>query len=398
MIIQPALEVPHDLLAKLIAGQLRRTGGVLRVPAGLPGAGQIAAHLRDVCITPQPLATFGALMPPALAGLLGVVGTVSSVATLGATVAFGVKTMRRLAQIDNAMRGMQSSVADLAWAVDVGLRQTQAAIADLKGRVDATIYGGLHSAAEMAWTAQSLEPNSAARVARTENALQTASHQAHALALIAGRDAEQLANKLQGRILRSSKIKDLNEYDIVVVKQCRSFVAAKLLVAKLLAEASQLDHASLVAEEAASRARSWAQDIARAVLLGDDVGAFLYPVLLSASAHRHGIRAAQVGRWAELFDQTNPGLSYVMDFMAQSEPRLALDLLKWEVAEHVKLSILNDVMVQLEGLAEDADRAEGHAHEFRFAFEHGLSIEQYRARHRVGDEIGEAPVAILTPS
>lgn len=90
-------------ISKLLkTGEVLRYGGVLRIAKGLPGAGQIVAHLRDVGVA-------SSAITPALGPILGL----TQVAAAASVVGLGVSIVG-FAVMNHKLEKLKASVADLA--------------------------------------------------------------------------------------------------------------------------------------------------------------------------------------------------------------------------------------------------------------------------------------------
>lgn len=98
-VVNPILaELRPEVLARLNAGELRRIGGVLRVAPGYPGAGRIAAHLREL----------GDLVDPAVRVPLQLtqVAAAASVVNLGVSVAGFAIVLHKIGKLQQSVHAL----------------------------------------------------------------------------------------------------------------------------------------------------------------------------------------------------------------------------------------------------------------------------------------------------
>lgn len=99
-VVNPILaELRPSLVTRLKAGELVRVGGLLKVAPGQPGAGQIAAHLRDVLVDPPP----GVFTAPLQ---LAHVAAAASVLNLGVSVVGFAVVMHKLGKLQGSVNAL----------------------------------------------------------------------------------------------------------------------------------------------------------------------------------------------------------------------------------------------------------------------------------------------------
>jgi hypothetical protein len=158
IVVNPLLMAPNvGVAARWAAGQVVRHGGVLRVAKGLPGAGRIVAHLREVPGAEgigDVIKTIGGMIDTAtknqitqaqfnaLAGLTKVAAA-ASVVNLGVSVAGFALVMHKLGKLQDQVSGLERLVNARLDGVDakldaisqqlVELRYVQACHGDMLG-------------------------------------------------------------------------------------------------------------------------------------------------------------------------------------------------------------------------------------------------------------------------
>lgn len=98
-VVNPILaELRPEVLARLNAGELRRIGGVLRVAPGYPGAGRIAAHLREL----------GDLVDPVVRAPLQLtqVAAAASVVNLGVSVVGFAIVLHKIGKLQQSVHAL----------------------------------------------------------------------------------------------------------------------------------------------------------------------------------------------------------------------------------------------------------------------------------------------------
>lgn len=118
-VVGAPLDKYPDLLARLSSGEVVRSGGVFRMATGLPGAGSIVAHARQV----------GSLAraPAALTASMGLsaIGAAASVATLGVSIAGFWIMNKRLLRIQGDIDGMRTEVLGKVDGLHTVLRRVE---------------------------------------------------------------------------------------------------------------------------------------------------------------------------------------------------------------------------------------------------------------------------------
>ncbi|MFG6468377.1 hypothetical protein [Roseateles sp. BYS87W] len=225
-------DIPTDIAGRIALGQYERVGGVVRERA----TGQVVTWLRET----------GTSGGGKALELLGSVGSAASILNLGATVGFGIATLRKLDKIEgkldhisNKLNEIESRIAKLHWTVELGFAQTLHALNQIAEWKEMELSAALSSAANLAWSSQFLEPGSTQRVMRLENALHSANEAKEKLVLLARRETDEAVEGI-----RKSRQTDAGfNFDssaATTAIRLRQAVAASALCASISAEANDL--------------------------------------------------------------------------------------------------------------------------------------------------------------
>lgn len=103
MALKVYYEIPPTLRAGLASGELIRRGGVVQWAPGTNKAGQVCAWLRETTLTPQAPEVLGRPLVGKAAELMRFAGNAISILNLGATVGFGIATLRKLGKMDSKL-------------------------------------------------------------------------------------------------------------------------------------------------------------------------------------------------------------------------------------------------------------------------------------------------------
>lgn len=240
------LDIPKDIAAELALGNYERVGGVVRDKS----SGQVVTWLRET--SPDP-STISRLPSSPSMNLLHMAGSAASILNLGATVAFGVATLRGIGRIERKLDDMDRKldVMDakldeliaraqrIEWSIDVGFARTLQALDVLGHYQEVELMGELNSAANMAWSCQFLEPGSTQRVSRIENALHSASGAKEKVLLHAKSEMEKAIASVQQKRKSSPKF-DFDQSTVSALLRVRQAIAACALTSHITAEADDL--------------------------------------------------------------------------------------------------------------------------------------------------------------
>ena len=267
---QISFEIPESIAAGLALGKYERVGGVIRDASN----GQVVTWLRETAVSPLNPNNLANTLPSHAGKLLSMTGGVASILNLGATVAFGITTLKKLesietnlvhtnAKLDNLSYGLNQANAKLdilnqksdiiisklgelnqrlknfEWSVDIGFINTFQALEDIKQYQEIELAGELNSAASIAWSCQFLEPNSVQRITRIENAFHTISNVKEKLLLHTANDMQQAIEWMQDYRLENADF-NIDESVIKTLYRLRQTIAACSLAATISAEAGDL--------------------------------------------------------------------------------------------------------------------------------------------------------------
>ncbi len=126
-VVEPLLyDLRNPIVRGLSDGSLTRWGGVIRRSAGQPGAGQIAAHLRDLIPTTA--------VPDVLGGVLqlGQVAAAASVLNLGVSVVGFAIMAKKLNRLQGDLQTLQRTVGQNHGEVMSSLADVQSRLVELR--------------------------------------------------------------------------------------------------------------------------------------------------------------------------------------------------------------------------------------------------------------------------
>src|SRR5205807_2380603 len=138
MKLEPMFNLPDKIVGGLVKGEVVRHGGVLHQVAAAgssagkvvawmgeagSSAGKVVAWMREAHSAPVVPASL-ALGLNQVGSLLGLVGSVSSVLNLGATIGFGAAALRKFAQIEKRLHEIEGKIDRLQWTIELGFANT----------------------------------------------------------------------------------------------------------------------------------------------------------------------------------------------------------------------------------------------------------------------------------
>lgn len=315
MLLQTAFEVPSAIAGGLATGEMVRRGGTVQWAKGTAKAGEVVAWLRETEMQPLSSAQL-ASGPFAKAGqLLQVVGSVASVLNLGATVGFGVATLRKLGRMDAKLDNLVSRSDHLQETVDLGFIQMAAGFERLvegqtriEERIDEQFHhqvvGAIRSATrDLDLLVTPFPPDDERRGTRLEGILNRVSPAYEILA----QDAESRVRSLSRRTAECSagRLKlDFNEADLTALLRLRMACSAAALKARIIAEAGHPNEAATFLREESERLHGGVMSLGESMFRSG----LVYDDLLNSHWATRGIDPARVGRWAARFDPEAGGL------------------------------------------------------------------------------------------
>lgn len=398
MKLTTTFSLPDHIAAGLARRELVRIGGVIQRAAGTPAAGQTVAWLREMPgATPSAQHVAGSI-GAASAGLLNLVAPVASILRLGATIALGVQSLRRLDELSTQLAGLDTRISDISWAIEWGFHATLSQLGDLRRRFDAQTLADLRSAAELAWSAQFLGPTSPKRAMRLENALGNASRVAEQLIILAESEAAPLRGPFGGaaavRLLYLDQV-------VSALEAQRLATVAVHLKAMVYAETGQPDLAARSYEEASKRLRDSLRSFMVPFFRGAGDGYMMLVFLIRrVSADELPIR--RLGRMLMLLEggarvePAEAGLKIMEELRRRGSVKVDIESQlsgsPWPTERMTHLLNL------LEATIEDEDRRDGAIQELNVAATQGLSWHNYRELLRVDDFPEGARLAVLEDS
>jgi hypothetical protein len=380
MKVFPTFDIPESIWAGLIRGELTRKGSVVQRVGGSDGEGEVMMWLRETGATPR--------SPDSLAGTLGrggealsLSGSVASVLSLGATMAFGNVVYRKLALIDARLKEMDQLLDQLQWTVEAGFASLQGALEQIGTHQELELLANVRAAARLAWEAQALKPKSSRRVFRLENALllSTQASEQYVVRTHAEMDVAirgMLANPAVGGSRLAVPARTL-----AALKLLRQACVSSSLRALIQAETSSPTAAAVMLSQHHAMLRPLLARLGHAFLRGCELGvapqSMNYDDLLN-KRWRTTITAPRLAMWIRRFDPDTQDLAGAIDLIRQYATRARVTELgsdyEWK-ADTVNLPAFADL---LDGAHEDLERLEGNAAEYRTAGAQNMTMQQYR--------------------
>ena len=421
MLKEVIFDVPDDIAAGLFRGDLTRIGGVIRRVSG-SGPGQIVSMLREVSNTPLPNKALSLGGFPA--GSLGLVGSVTSILNLGATVGFGIAILNRLGKIDKKIDHLQ-------WTVEIGFHTTLGMLQKVIDFQEADIISNAKSAAQLAWSAQLLEPGSHQRSMRIENALSQVMAASEKSNIITIDRMTQTARGLASQPSHAKRLR-VDEDLICNLKRFRMSCSLVSLKCGVMAESGDMEGAATICKEDSRKLKEVFDAVALAFLRGDPrlteakqksktrvadssllsllSGTPLpqkpstpsYQALLSATWMRE-ISPERVGLWAKRFDpEMENGLPDVIQALrglpkSKCQEALNSDFLELATDPSSKYGKVLESVDLIDNVYEDVQRLIGNSYEYEYACTNNLSIDSYRSFMRVDDAPKNKNLALLVP-
>ncbi len=337
-------EIPEKLAGRLATGEYERVGGVIRQASGRK---EVVAWLRETSMSPKSPSGLSAANP-----LLSMVGSVASVLNLGATVAFGAATLRKLGHIEakadeinhksdiviekidvvdsklgviNAklneinyksdvviakLDELEQRSKNLQWTVDLGFVYAMQSLQNIKEYQEVQLAGELNSAANMAWSCQFLEPNSPQRLTRIENAFNTISIVTEKLLLHTENEMKNAIGWMQNK---RSDSDDFNIDDSIITSlyRLRQTIVACALSASISAEADDLYTAG---KKLAKEQERLSALLSKLVSVSLNSEARVYQTLLS-EPFRNIMPAMRLDDLIARFDPEFNGLSDIVELL-----------------------------------------------------------------------------------
>ncbi|MCW5790250.1 MAG: hypothetical protein KIT72_07510 [Polyangiaceae bacterium] len=413
MKIATRFEVPPDIAARLITGELVRRGGVIQYAGHTRNAGKVKAWLREASPGPSEPAELGGNVGRAL----GLIGSVPSILNLGATVGFGVATLHKLNKLNGKVDRLQSTV-DIGFHLMVeslgALTQNQE---QLGLKLEEKLYGQvLAKLRAAAGDMEDLAYDSPGRLERLVNILGRTSDVAEELISAAEAECQVLAESFN--LCSSGRAKlDISTGDLEKMAKLRVAASAAAQRAYVLAELGQPSAAAKGLSAATRRLHSALLAVGKAIFQGQMV----YDDLLNHFWPTVGVTPARVGMWADRFDPETGGLEGILrelqEMAAQagpldagpgisrllariferSSPGIEAMIKACETASSSGITPIDAHLVwsqgarenaprffdMLDGAWEDIDRLDGHVVEYDEMDRRKLRVSEYAQKLRV---------------
>lgn len=241
-------EVPAENIIGLATGRLRRIGPVIRETE----TGRIVNYMRETSVLPVQNVHLASGMVPQLQNMLALASPVLPLLNLGATMAFGAATLSKLGKMDRKLDRIEqkidiidakldelsAKINRIEWAVDVGFASTLRSLGVLERYAEASINGKLTAAAQAAWSAQFLEPESTQRMVRIENALANAGEATEQLALLVYGMLESALMQIRKSRTKKASL-SVGEDAVSALQRMRQLIVACSVRANILCESDR---------------------------------------------------------------------------------------------------------------------------------------------------------------
>jgi hypothetical protein len=426
MKLQPVLELSDEIVAGLVKGQIIRRGGVLHTAATVASSGmRIVAWMRETGVSPSAPDSLAFGMG-ALAGPLGLGGTVPSILTLGATLGFGMASLERLDQVDSKLDCIDSKlnqvdskldridsklnliklrleeigakVNRIHWTIELGFANVLNCLEQMITAQEIEILANLRAAAKLAWEAQTLEPGCAQRMTRLENALTLATVATEQLLL---RSEQEIENAI-GWFKSTSYVRQrlaIPDQVISSLRRYRQACIASATRAAIIGETGSPGASVGGLQHDVGRLQRMLNRLGSIFLLGIEPGEgakrkWNYDDLLNAT-WQSAVPASRIIRWAKRFDPEACDWSAILEsFRSYSGTKLTniKDAIVWPAEALRNLPPFADL---LDGASEDCDRISGYVLEYSTADKSDLSMSEYRDVLALSDIVTDRSLTFL---
>jgi hypothetical protein len=406
--ITPTLEIPVQVRQRLLDGTAERLGGVVRDRHSK----QIIALLRETCAAPANTSALLDGMGSGMGQLFGYASQVAPMLNLGATVAFGAATMAKLGKIDRKIDALAAKldimdskldelsmqVDRLGWNVEIGFASTLRSLSLLQQSVEQEINAQLTAAAQGAWSAQFLAPESSQRMTRLE----------HARALV-GVATERLLEDAAARfrfidMLVDNSADGAKPYLLLSQDSVREFfgvlrraIVAVQLNGAIMAECGDVYAAATVQRDQARRLRTMLATIGTQFLGSGKL--HIYQALMD-SVYAECMPLARLEAWMGRFDPARGGLVALIA-MLRNENMLGSGADEKDMYEIARvkdaIAFCGRWFDWLDGCWEDVGRLEGNAIELELAARRGIGWQQYREMFAFDDIPDDVSLVFLLP-
>ena len=342
--------------------------------------------------------------------------------SLGATIGFGVATLRKLAQIEKRLQEIEGKIDRLQWTVELGFANTLHGLEQIAVGQEFEMVANIKSAARLAWEAQWLTPDGPQRAARLENALMLGTQASEQLILRTQHEMERAIDWMKEQRKASLRL-DLADSVSAALRRFRQTCLASATRASIQAETASPDSAACGLEQDVERLQPLLKRLGHAFLQGCDPDEKSTDPIYASLLKAHCIPVSRVELWARRFDPTICSLAGMLELLRQPDhiartlkadvivlrssgwmsnqerDRKERDAKIQEKIEDRQRSRANLLAFgdNLDGAWEDADRLTGYILEYRAASQLGFSIQRYRDALVLPDCPGDRPVVFLAP-
>jgi len=359
--------IPEHIYIGILKGDYIRTGGVIQHAKDKSNAGKIVAWMREISVEPIPSNSL--LKDKSLNNALNMVGSVSSLLNLGATVCFGINILNKLGTIEQKIDNLQ-------WTVNVGFASVLKQLNRLTEYHETEIVANLKSAAKLAWTAQLLEPDSPNRINRIEMSLATIIKTTERLLMLVKNSGDKT---IQFFLSKSSGRKrlDIDDDVLLSLNRFRQTVLALSLQAAIHAEAGDLKFCLSDLEKSYNELQNLLFRLGNAFIRSTSKNGIVYDDLLNKQ-WKGVISPQRIDLWSKRFDPEIKGIYEIIEMLRSWNGHALTPLAKeitWEPQVIKNFPVFADL---LDGAYEDLERFKGHLIEYQNALSMNLPIHEYR--------------------
>ncbi|WP_422452203.1 hypothetical protein [Endozoicomonas sp. ALC066] len=338
-------------------------------------------------------------IPGSKPDFIGRLGHTASILNLGATMAFGFKTLEKLDQIDEKLDIISLKLDELIqrvkllqWTVDLGFANILKALEVNKKYHEFQISGDLIGAGNIAWSCQFLEPGCAQRLIRIENAYHTVTIAKEKILLHA---EEEINNCIEW--IEKNDVEDHEFiFDDSVIKslyRLQQAIVACSLQASISSEVNGLLPAGTNLKSDYSYLNKLFLKVVNSFF---NKGANIYRILLSEGCMNF-MSAERLGVYAGQFNLSEGSLSDIIELLRMegfpdklpSEENTSNSkgffTSMVEMTQEFKTNERSDKTYSLtqffnliDGITNDLDKLNGHSEEYKAASDLKLSVHEYR--------------------
>lgn len=369
-------EIPEYVEEGIKLGKFVRTGGVIQWAPGTPQGGKIVTWLRET--SPNPLST------DVLPACLGIVTPITSILNLGATVCFGVAILKKLGILEKKIDKLQ-------WTVEMGFKSVLNYLKELIKYKEIEMIAEVKSAAELAWSAQFLEPDSNQRIARIEQALGQISLALEKILLHTEDNMNNTIEKFKTAVYFENWKKVCGSpQTLVSLERFRFACSAVSLKASIYAEANDLENSCNSLKKNIEKLENLLNSLGFAFLV-DKKGGINHHFLLNKSFKKF-LPVKRIETLASRFDKERKTIYDILEYCRE----YSCDIInKKNFLSPQSLKNFSKFLDLLDGAYEDLQRLKGYALEYKYMLDKNLKLQNYRELLKIEDAPENAKLAFI---